>query len=197
MSIRCLLWDFGDTLCDELSLWRSSSEWMEVYRSFDEPDGIGAAWSMGEIETAEVVAKLATRMPLTEDEILAHFGRIDLFEFFSFTYSFFRARHLPQAIVTVNPTIFRQMAEGLGFQTVTDTIVVSAEEGTVDKGQLCRIALQRMSVSCRPEEALLIDNRQDNIEAWAASGGKGYLYTTDEAFEQDVARGIDGLVIVE
>jgi hypothetical protein len=44
--VRCLLWDFGNTLCDELSPWRVSPEWMEVYRSFDEADGIGAAWSL-------------------------------------------------------------------------------------------------------------------------------------------------------
>ncbi len=49
MGVRCLLWDFGDTLCDELSLWRVSPEWMEVYRSFD--DGIGAASSLGDVDT--------------------------------------------------------------------------------------------------------------------------------------------------
>ena len=49
MRVQCLLWDFGDTLCDELSLWRASPEWMEIYRSFD--DGIGAAWSAGELDT--------------------------------------------------------------------------------------------------------------------------------------------------
>lgn len=32
--IECLLWDFGNTLCDELSLWRGSPDWMAVYHSF-------------------------------------------------------------------------------------------------------------------------------------------------------------------
>jgi hypothetical protein len=40
---------------------------------------------------------------------------------------------------------------------------------------------------------LLIDNKQSNLDAWAGHGGIGYLYTTDSAFEQDVAGGIDGL----
>jgi hypothetical protein len=192
--VRCLLWDFGDTLCDELSLWRVSPEWMEVYRSFDDEEGIGAAWSLGHLGTREVVAKLAERMTLTEAEISAHLSRTDLFQFFPFTYEFFKARHLPQAIVTVNPAAFREMAHDLGLDSVADTIVVSGEEKTIDKGVLCEIALERIPVACANEQALLIDNRQSNLEAWAARGGIGYLYTTDSAFRQHVARGIDDLV---
>jgi hypothetical protein len=194
MSIRCLLWDFGDTLCDELSLWRVSADWMQVYRSFTEEDGIGAAWSLGELTTHEVAVKLAARMPLTEDEILGHLSRIDLFDFFPFTYAFFRARHLPQAVVTVNPAAFRHMAEALSFPDVTDVIVISGEERTVDKGELCRIAVRRMPISCSADEALLIDNKQTNLDAWAAHGGLGYRYLSDRLFMRDVAEGIDGLV---
>ncbi len=194
MTLRCLLWDFGDTLCDELSLWRVSPEWMEVYRSFDDEDGIGAAWSLGDLDTHEVVAKLAGRMTLTEAEIHAPLSRTDLLEFFPFTYAFFRARHLPQSVVTVNPAGFREMALRLAFDEVADTIVVSGEEKTIDKGVLCEIAIRRMPISCANEQALLIDNKQPNLDAWAGRGGIGYLYTTDSAFEQDVADGIDGLV---
>jgi hypothetical protein len=48
--------------------------------------------------------------------------------------------------VTVNPSVFREMAQNLGFGEVTDTIVVSGEERTIDKGVLCQIAIQRMSM---------------------------------------------------
>ena len=192
--VQCLLWDFGDTLCDELSSWRVSPEWMEVYRSFDDEGGIGAAWSLGDLDIDEVVAKLAERMTLTEAEIRAHLSRTDLFEFFPFTYAFFRARHLPQAIVTVNPAGFRELARNLGFEEFTDTIVVSGEEKTIDKGALCEIAIERMPIVCANEQALLIDNKQSNLDAWAGRGGIGYLYTTDTAFRRDVAGGIDGLI---
>jgi hypothetical protein len=194
MRVQCLLWDFGDTLCDELSLWRSSPEWMEVYRSFEDPDGIGAAWSLGNLDTLEVAAKLAERMTLSEAEIHAHLSRTDLFEFFPFTYAFFRARHLPQAIVTVNPAQFRAMAEDLAFDEVTDAIVISAEERSIDKGVLCEIALRRIPIVCPNARALLIDNKRSNIDAWVRRGGSGYLYTTDSAFRRDVAPGIDALV---
>jgi FMN phosphatase YigB (HAD superfamily) len=192
MRVECLLWDFGDTLCDELSLWRATPEWMEVYRSFD--DGLGAAWSLGDLDTRGFVAALAKRMPLGEAEILAHLKRTDLFEFFPFTYAFFRARHLPQAIVTVNPAFFSEViVPGCGLDEVTDAIVVSGEEGTIDKGELCRRALQRMNFAPDPSRALLIDDKQANLDAWAGRGGIGYLYRSDSTFRRDVAGGIDQL----
>jgi hypothetical protein len=192
MRVECLLWDFGDTLCDELSLWRATPEWMEVYRSFD--DGLGAAWSMGDLDTRGFVAELAKRMPLTEVEILAHLKRTDLLDFFPFTYAFFRERHRPQAIVTVNPAFFSEViVPSCALGEVTDAIVVSGEERTIDKGELCRRALQRMNFGSDPSHALLIDNKKSNLDAWARRGGIGYLYTTDSTFRSDVARGIDHL----
>jgi len=192
--VQSLLWDFGNTLCDELSLWRVSPEWMAVYRSFDDDDGIGAAWSLGELDLGEVATKLAEHMTLAEADIRAHLSRTDLFEFFSFTHDFFEARHLPQAIVTVNPASFRMMAREIGFEALTDAIVISGEEKTIDKGALCEIALQRMSFDIPHGRALLIDDKQVNLDAWVERGGLGYLYTTDSAFRRDVANGIDGLV---
>jgi hypothetical protein len=191
-KIHCLLWDFGDTLCDELSLWRLSPEWMEVYRSFD--DGLGAAWNLGGLDTHSFVAELAKRMTLTEPEIRAHLTRTDLFEFFPFTYAFFRARHRPQAIVTVNPVLFSEViVPGCALDEVTDAIVVSASEKTIDKGELCRRALERMNLGCDPSQSLLIDNKESNLVSWAKHGGIGYLYTTDRVFERDVSDGLDGL----
>jgi hypothetical protein len=133
--------------------------------------------------------------PLTEAEIFAHLNRTDLFAFFPFTYAFFRAHHLPQAIVTVNPVYFSEVVvPGCALDEVTDAIVVSGEEGTIDKGELCRRALQRMHLDCDPSRALLIDNKRFNLDAWAGHGGVGYLYTTDSRFRQDVAGGIDRLI---
>ena len=194
MQIQCLLWDFGDTLCDELSLWRTSPEWMAVYQSFDDDAGIGAEWNLGNLDFAEFVRTLSIHMSLSEAEIRDHLSRTDLFEFFPFTYAFFLAQHLPQAMVTVNPVKFREMAVELGFDNVCETIVISGEEKTADKGILCQTALRRMNSSYANEHALLIDNKQHNLDTWAAQGGPGYLYTTDQDYERDVARGIDKLV---
>ena len=114
-------------------------------------------------------------MTLNELEIHAHLSRTDLFEFFPFTYDFFRARHLPQSVVTVNPAAFREMAQSLGFDEVTHTIVVSGEEKTIDKGVLCEIAIQRMPIVCANEQALLIDNKKSNLDAWFSNPDKSLL----------------------
>ncbi len=135
-------------------------------------------------------------MPLSEAQILEHLSRTDLFQFFPFTYAFFRAHHLPQAVVTVNPASFRQMAERLAFDKVVDAIVVSGEERTIDKGVLCELALQRREMPFPNEHAPLVDNKQSNLADWAARGGPGYLYTTDETFERDTAGGVDRLASV-
>jgi len=88
-------------------------------------------------------------MTPSEAEIHPHPSRTDLFEFSPFAYAFFRARHLPQAIFTVNPAQFRVMAESLAFD---------------------EFALQRIPFVCPNSRALLIDNRQSNkapIGCWA------------------------------
>ncbi|MEJ2132431.1 MAG: hypothetical protein P8Y95_12645 [Gammaproteobacteria bacterium] len=114
--------------------------------------------------------------------------------FFEFTYAFFKARHLPQAIVTVNPDFFSEVIVPLcALDEPTSAIVTSWEERTVDKGALCAIALERMNLGCEPSEALLIDNKQANVDAWIARDGVGYVYTTDDDFRRDAARGIDHL----
>ena len=193
MPVRCLLWDFGDTLCRETFIWSSGPEWQAVYESFD--DGWGSAWNTGEMDTAEFARAASRQIPLSPEEIVAHMReRCRHIEFFEFTYAFYRARHRPQAIVTVNPDLWTETIVPLhGFDETADVIVSSWQEGTIDKGILCQRALERLEIGCLPSEALLIDNQASNLDAWAERGGAGYLYTTDGAFERDVARGLEGL----
>jgi len=189
--VHCLLWDFGDTL----AVWRGGSPiWMDAYNSPSWREYVGPAWSVGQISTNEAIEHLAKLLNMTDAEVLAHLIRVDLFEFFPFTRKFFMSRHRPQSIVTANPPLFRQAAIALGLDEVTDSIVISGEEGTIDKGLLCEAALHRMGGRCTNDRALLIDNKQSNLDAWSARGGIGYLYTSDASFQRDVANGVDGLV---
>ena len=50
-----------------------------------------------------------------------------------------------------------------------------------------------MNLSCENKEAILIDNKRENLAAWASRGGAVYLYTDDDRFSRDVADGIDAL----
>ncbi len=192
--IRCLLWDFGDTLCDERFIWNSGPEWMAIYDTFD--DGLGQAWCLGEVDTPAFAAELATRMTLSAEVIATHMReRCNHIVFHPFTYAFFRERHRPQAIVTVNPDLFSEViVPRHRLDQAVDAIVTSWEETSDDKGRLCEVAIDRLGGGITPSEALLIDNRQDCLASWAARGGAGYLFTTDDAFRRDVADGIDALI---
>ena len=147
MPIRCLLWDFGDTLCDERFIWSSGPEWMEVYGSFDE-GGLGASWNLGELSTREFASRLSDRMDKSTESIIAHMTeRCSRIQFFDKTYAFFKARHLPQAIVTVNPDLFsEEIVPICGFADDCDAIVTSWQEHTVDKNVLNRLAMGRMGL---------------------------------------------------
>ena len=200
--IRCLLWDFGDTLCDERFIWSSGPDWMEVYRSFDD-SGVGASWSLGELNTREFAKRLSKQMNRDAASIVAHMiERCNHIRFFEKTYAFFKARHLPQAIVTVNPDLFSEVIVPLcGFDVDCEAIVTSWQEGTFDKNILNRLALERMGLlddtcedgACDNANALLIDNKKSNIEAWLGIGGAGYHYTNDETFERDSTGGVEAL----
>jgi hypothetical protein len=193
VTIACLLWDFGDTLCDERFIWSSGAEWRKVYELFD--DGFADEWNTGVIDDLAFAHRLTQHISMSAENILAHMQeRCRHVEFYDFTYSWFRARNLPQAIVTVNPRLWSEVISPLySLHDAADVIVTSWEEGTTHKATLCDIALRRLSTRFRPGESLLIDNRSENIEAWRSNGGCGYLFTSDEQFKKDMSLGLDAL----
>ena len=200
MPIRCLLWDFGDTLCDERFIWGTGPDWMEIYNSFD-GGGLGASWNLGELSTREFACRLSKRMNRSAASIVEHMTeRCKHIRFFEKTHAFFKARHLPQAIVTVNPDLFSEAIVPIcGFESDCDAIVTSWQEGTIDKNILNRLAMERigqgLNGACENAQALLIDNKKSNIEAWVGIGGAGYHYTNDETFAFDSAGGVDALAV--
>ena len=192
--LSALLWDFGDTLCDERFIWGSGPEWAAAFDRFA-ADGLGSRWNRGELDTLAFATELATRMGRPADAVIAHMRDCcQNIRFFPYTYAFFKARHLPQAIVTVNPDLFSEVIVPIcGFDRDCDAIVTSWEEGTEDKRVLNRIAIERLGLDCPNAEAVLIDNKLENVDAWRGIGGAGYHYRGDERFAADVSRGVDFL----
>jgi len=188
--IRCLLWDFGDTLCDERFIWGTGPEWMEVYGTFD--DGIGDQWCTSELDTAAFATELSARMGRSPASIVEHMVErsTNHVHWYEYTYRFFRAHHLPQAIVTVNPDLFSEViVPAHDLASCCEVIVTSWEDRTVDKSILCALAIERLALELEPAEALLIDNKRANVDAWIGAGGQGYHYTTDDAFRRAVEGG--------
>ncbi|MCA9313943.1 MAG: hypothetical protein H6806_10655 [Planctomycetes bacterium] len=193
MSLRCLLWDFGDTLYDERSIWDATPAWGALYETFDVAGGLGELWCRGEISDAIALERIAASVGWSRHAVHARFLDPSVYRPFHASLAFFHARNLPQAIVTVNPPLFRDIAQALGLTKSAPTLVISGEEGTSDKGVLCATALERLGLDLLPGETVLIDNRDDNLEAWKRRGGVGYLHRGDCAFAQDLVAGVHTL----
>ena len=188
MTIAVVLWDFGDTLVDERWMLQPPyefSEWTEVWtevvteRAHD--------WNTGRISEADIFGELARRtgmdLPSIERHVAACCRSI---RFNAAAWRAATGRRRPQALVTVNPDLFvERVATPYGLMVHFDTIVVSCVEGTDDKNDLCRAALERLGFTGPRSEALLIDNRRDLTEAWAREGGAAYHFRGDDLFDVD------------
>jgi hypothetical protein len=88
----------------------------------------------------------------------------------------------------VNPDLFlNRIVPEYGLEKIFDVIVASCAEGTTDKVPLCERALDRLGFCGDRRNALLIDNREDLVNAWEAGGGTGYRYRDDTIFKADLA----------
>jgi FMN phosphatase YigB (HAD superfamily) len=185
---RYLLWDFGDTLVDQRWMWPSPdgvAGWTERYAALADTD-LDDHWNLGEITTEELLAEFAAELGCDAALLMAHcVDRCRDLRFYEHAWAAARAHSLPQAIVTVNSDGFsRFVAPSYALESTFDAIVTSWQEHTLDKAQLCAIALARLG-GTDPAEALLIDNIEANVDAWRARGGQGYVFRGDEEFARD------------
>jgi hypothetical protein len=191
-DVRFLLWDFGDTLVDERFLWvcpPGVPGWTDCYRTIVAGE-FGARWNSGAATSSELAMEMAPRLGMLTKSVRAHIvrccGRI---RFFDHAWTAAREHALPQAIVTVNPDLFREtIAPTYRLAAVFDAIVVSAEEGTEIKADLCAVAAERLGCD-DPAEALLLDNIEANVDAWRARGGAAYWFRGDDEFARAFAAG--------
>lgn len=191
-DVRFLLWDFGDTLVDEGFLWVCPSgvpDWTDAYRTLA-GGPFGARWNCGTANFDELVAEMAGRLGMSKEAVLAHARRCCAeVRFYEHAWAAARARDLPQALVTVNPDVFRELVmANHPIDDVFDVVVISAEEGTESKTELCRRALTRLGCE-DPARALLIDNLESNVDAWRALGGAAYRFRSDAEFGSRLAAG--------
>jgi hypothetical protein len=158
-------------------MFRSSPQfpnWEPVYR--DVFARFADAWSTGSLTTEEVARELADQLSAPISSVLSHIQALcrDV-QLYRLPAQLLRSCHLPQALVTVNPDGFsRYVLPPLGLEAHLEAIVTSWEEGTLDKPQLCEVAVARLGLP--RAGALLIDNVEQNVEQWVARGGRGYWF---------------------
>lgn len=193
MAIDAILWDFGDTLCDErwmLSPLGGAPRWPEAYRSVLDAGGLADRWNMGRVGAAEVAEEFARSLDIPAPRILAHMRACCRnVAFYPAVMDLAAGLALPQAIVTVNPDLFSEVVvPAYGLEARFDTIVTSWQEGTVSKADLCEAALSRLPGALEPGRCLLIDNRLENLVEWRARGGLGLHFEDDASLGSRLAR---------
>jgi FMN phosphatase YigB (HAD superfamily) len=189
MPPAVVLWDFGDTLVDERWMLRAPelypawpTVWVEVMSAYAED------WDAGRVNEGDIVAALAARTGMRLDEVEQHVANCCRSVLCNpVAWRVAAERRLPQALVTVNPDLFvNRVMPAYGLDAVFDAIAVSCMEGTTDKVRLCEIALRRLGFDGDRRDVLLIDNRRDLVDAWRNTGGIGYWYRDDTAFDADL-----------
>ena len=194
MTIRGVLWDFGNTLADQDWLLQPldcapdwAQVWTEIARGSQEE-----AWYRNEVTCVEIVARVAECLGLPDQTVLDHVRDCcTRVTFFPGTLQIAKDLQLPQALVTVNSDIFSEsVVPHYRLDALFPVIVTSWEERTVDKGALCLAAIRRWEQPLPPEEVLLIDNTASALEAWERAGGQTYLYRGEEQFLSDLDGGL-------
>ena len=91
--------------------------------------------------------------------------------------------------MTVNADVFRDLVmANYPIEETFDAVVISAEEGTESKAELCDAAVNVLGCE-DPAQALLLDNIERNVDAWRSRGGAAYWFRGDEAFAAALAAG--------
>lgn len=190
MSIKTILWDFGDTLVEET--WMQAPlegypAWPETWQRNMYGGSLGDDWNLGRIDMVAVSEALGQEIGAPGTLVLEHMLKACRnITFFDTVMTFARECSLPQAIVTVNPDIFSYViAPHYQLTETFPVLVTSWEEVSLCKADLCDAALPRLGGTVSRSDALLIDNKAENTDEWTAAGGRSYLFTTESRFNED------------
>jgi FMN phosphatase YigB (HAD superfamily) len=188
--IDVALVDFGNTLADETFMRRDGDQfptWTTDYVAV--VDELRHQWDTGRLSSHQIAQRVADRLAASPEAVHRHM--LDLCCSLTFYPAINealrrrRARGGRQALVTVNPDLFRNIARIHALHDWFDVIVASWEHGSDDKTELCHRALELLG-NVEPDRTILIDNLSGHIDAWMRSGGHGYVFRDDATFVDDV-----------
>ena len=188
-DLECVLWDFGNTLAQE-ALWHPSEELPTWPVAFEPVFAIhGDDWNAGRITDAEFTNFMAERLDVPAEIVRSDLEqRCASIAFFEESLRVVQACPLPQAVVTVNPQLFSELiVPRYPIFERFEFIVTSWEEGSLDKAELCSVALSRFKAAFAPSAALLIDNVSENVRSWEQRGGQGYVFRGGNAINSDLS----------
>jgi putative hydrolase of the HAD superfamily len=103
-----------------------------------------------------------------------------------------RPRYRTAILSDAWPGVRDVFTQVLGLDAVVDEIIISAEEGIAKPDpRIFRIAAERLGV--RPQEAVFVDDRPDNVQGARAVGMRGIQFETREQTIADVRKYLEGM----
>jgi len=196
LTVRAILWDFGDTLADERWMRAPMPEaprWPELYARFSESE-LAERWNIGAVGIDEIAAHFAEQLGIEAARVRAHMEACSrAIIFFPLVHELTQRRALPQAIVTVNPDIFSLVVvPAYALSSQFEAIVTSWQTGSLDKAELCDRAIAMLNPQFRRDECLLIDNREDAVARWTDKGGAAFHFQGERDLHDRFAEFVRG-----
>lgn len=103
-----------------------------------------------------------------------------------------RPRHRTAILSDAWPGVRDVFTQVFGLDAVVDEIIISAEEGIAKPDpRIFRIAAERLGV--RPQEAIFVDDRPENVLGARAVGMRAIQFKTREQTIADVQKYLDGV----
>jgi putative hydrolase of the HAD superfamily len=201
-TIRSVIVDFGDVLfrTEDPSGRRRWEKHLEL------PSGdlarlvfeseVGGQSMVGRATEADVWQHVADTFSL-DDETLGQLIRdfwsgvqLDT-ELVEFVRSL-RPRYRTAILSDAWPGVRDVFTQVFGLDAVVDEIIISAEEGIAKPDpRIFRIAAERLGV--RPQEAVFVDDRPENVQGARAVGMRGIQFETREQTIADVRKHLEGV----
>lgn len=189
-AIRCIIFDFADTLSFTPYFWPLGSRFLTIVTEAIFTGANKASWAnpwcCGKLSSEDIAEYLSQLSGLTTKRILEGLNEgCSNLQLNSAIWHFAQAQRAQEkytVLATVNVDVFtRIVVPAHGFDKVFDVVVNSADYGTEDKNTLCEIAFSQLD-GCTFENSLLIDDSTKATDAFRKRGGMVYKYTCDEAF---------------
>ncbi|HTW36725.1 MAG TPA: hypothetical protein VMD53_19060 [Rhizomicrobium sp.] len=197
MAIRALLWDFGDTLVNERWMQApmdGAPRWPDLYREFSAGSDLADRWNIGAATLDDVASSFAVRLGVDAARVRGHMENCcKRLTFFPLVRALSEHCKRPQAIVTVNCGVFSTIvAPHYRLQNRFDPIITSWQSRTLNKADLCDIALEHWNGRYARAECLLIDNKQECVKAWQDRGGSAYHFRSEKDLYDNFAAIVRG-----
>jgi hypothetical protein len=190
-SIKCVVFDFGFTLCKDYYFNVTPPdhpEWHSVIQEqiFHEPSIVNP-WLKGDLTIEDIARLVSGYIPMSVASIVATMetGCMQL-QFNQAVWDFAVAQKSAgrkTALVTANMDVFSKVvAPAHRLESLFDIILNTADFHEMRKEFLWPIAFERLGSGIGYANSLLIEDGEDEPAKFRARGGLAYQYQNDELF---------------